>query len=102
MLVRVYNNSMSGAGGSALVNLYNVMVGSEDPSVTLQDSQPIATVTINQGTGANLYTARIPGQNAAGPYPIGRYVSVGLSFTAGANALSGSITLAVDLIGRDA
>jgi hypothetical protein len=95
LLVRVYATSAP----SITIGAYNQMVSADDPAVTFDETTDIASVNFAGNAAAPaLYTAKIPTNSANA---IGRLIGVRMQVVA-SGALSGSITIGVDLIGRDA
>jgi hypothetical protein len=98
LLVRVYATSAPSAA-NITIGAYNQMVSADDPAVTFDESTDIAAVTFAGNAAAPaLYTAKIPTNSANA---IGRLIGVRMQVVA-SGALSGSITIGVDVIGRDA
>ncbi len=109
--VRVYDNSITGATAKVLIVVFNCVVAPEDPSVTLldivDDAPPLAMVELPTGTPTEpaLFTSYIPTPDATNrPYPaIAESVAVLMLVQADTGTTTGgSITIGVDLIGRDA
>lgn len=106
--VRVYDNSLTGTLAKVKVVVGNCVVAPEDPTVTLlqTDSPPLAFVEITPGapSAAALMTSKLPTPNDEMPHPaIAETVCVLLVVEAQqGTTVGGSITIGVDLIGRDA
>jgi hypothetical protein len=102
LMIRVYEQALTGTGSKITVAVVNVMVGPDDPAVVTTDPTPIANYDIDANTsnnGETLVTVKFAtGANQV----IGRYVRLMLMFTSGTGAPGGSATFAVDLVGRDA
>ena len=98
--IRLHSHTISGSG-TAEVRCYiaNMMVGDDDPTVFTQMGSNITDVQIwAPGTNApKLIAGKIPTTE-----PIGRYVGVFLFVNSGGAAFSGTVTLSVDLVARDA
>ncbi len=110
--VRVYDNSLTGTDAKVSIAVVNSVVAPEDPAVTLtqliSNSVPLALVEITPGSPstAALLVSKLPTPDPSNnPYPaIAESVSVLLvvEATLQGTTVGGSITIGVDLIGRDA
>jgi hypothetical protein len=108
--VRVYDNSVTGATAKVTIAVVNCVVAPEAPSVTLFEpfdaSTPLAAVALTLGSPDEtaLLTCKIPMPNEDFPNPaIAESVSVLIAVEAQqGTTVGGSITIGVDLIGRDA
>ncbi len=108
--VRVYDNSLTGTTAKVIVAVINAAVAPEDPAVTLTElvtGGPLAVVEIVPAfpAAAALMTSYIPTPDPSNnPYPaIAESVSVIAVVEAGqGTTVGGSITIGIDLIGRNA
>ncbi len=99
LVVRVWSETLPNATAKVKVLVNSMMIGNDDPATTFVGAT-ISEVEINDGLSPpTLLQAKIPDDAAL---VIGRYVGVYLYLDGGANGLSGTVTLAVDVIGRDA
>ena len=99
--VRVFDQNIAGgADASVRIAVYNVFVDRDDPAVTFEGAAPIAYVDIPVGVSSSpqLLTVRLP-TVADDSLALGRQVTVKMVVKAGQNSISGSLTLAVDLVG---
>ncbi|MBI2393698.1 MAG: hypothetical protein HYV09_29260 [Deltaproteobacteria bacterium] len=110
LIVSVYAQAFTYTSGTPKLKFFvaNTMLSPDDPSKLVIETggDALAQVEVAPGTSTQpaLYTAKIPTPTTGRPYPaIGRYLGVGMSLTAGgANSTGGDITVAIDLVGRDA
>lgn len=100
MIVRLFSKSITGTSAAVKVILANMMVGPDDPATTFI-GDGVAEITINTGssTTPQLLLSKMPDANGI---PIGRYLGLYLSAEAGSDTMSGSLTLAIDIVGRSA
>jgi len=100
LIVRVYANGITGANQACLVAVKNAMVSPDDPQTVFVENPTQAAVTIdNTVTAPAVLTSRFYHSDAP---LIGRYVNVLMGWSAsGAAPLAGSVTIGVDLVGRD-
>ena len=98
LMVRIYATTAT-SSATFMVRVYNQMISADDPAVTFTESTDIAAVTFAGNVAVpTLLTAKIPTNSANA---VGRLLGVRLQVAAAA-ALTGNITIGVDLIGRDA
>lgn len=96
--VRLYAKTLAGSGNTATVYVYNSLVSADDPSqVFMDDTNALASASI----GGNAAAGTLHNVAFSSSVPIGRYVSVVLAFGATGTAISGNVTIGVDLVGRD-
>ena len=100
LIVRVYSNAISFANHACLIAVKNAMVSRDDPQTMFEENETQATVAIdNTVTAPAVLEARFYHSNAP---LIGRYVNVLMGWSAtGPVPLTGSVTIGIDLIGRD-
>lgn len=101
LIVRVWSETLPNATAKVYVRVREMMVAPDDPATTFVGAT-LAEVEINDALNPAppaLLQARVPDDATLS---FGRYVGVYLFLDAGANGLSGTVTLAVDLLGRDA
>lgn len=98
LLVRVYATTAT-SSASFTVGVFNQMISADDPAVTFNEATDIAAVTFAGNVAVpTLLTAKIPTNSANA---LGRLLGVRLQVAASA-ALTGIVTIGVDLVGRDA
>ncbi len=99
LVVRVWNETLPNANAKVYVRVREMMIGADDPATTFVGAT-LAEVEINDTLSSPaLLQSRVPDDAAL---VIGRCVGVYLFLDAGANGLSGAVTLAVSLVGRSA
>ncbi len=105
LMVRVFASTINGANAKVKVLVMNTMVAPDDPSTTfVADTLAEAELT-TATTAGTMIVARVPTPDANEPQlTIGRYLGVYLYLEGGNSGLTtnSSVTIAVDLIGRDA
>jgi hypothetical protein len=105
VLVRVWDETLPNATAKVKVLVLNNMAGPDDPTTVFIGQKTLAEIEINSTLSPAppvLLHAPVPTPDATKPdLVLGRYLGVYLYLDAGANGLSGTVTLAINLIGRE-
>ncbi len=99
--VRIYEKAITGANTVVQVIAYNTMVAEDDPSVTFYETaNPVGEISIATGTSSDptLASIALPEAGAA----LGRFLSVLVKVLPNGSTPGGTVTIGVDVIGRDA